>query len=426
MSVTVGSVSTFDVGFGVFVVAFVVLAVLIMRFAFKWNSVAMTRWRADHGPSQAEPAKTLTALVLAGGGTRGAAQVGMLQVLAEHGIVPDMVFGTSVGAVNGAAFAGDPTEAGVAHLAEVWRGLRGEVVYPESRLHGMWRFLQHRDAVHPSTGLRRIVEESLKFDRLEDFPVRFEVTATSLTDGTERWLTSGSTADAILASAAIPAIFPPMEIDGELLIDGGVVDNVPIMRAVDAGAERIIVLLCGPEDYHPPPSRRPIEAMLTALFIAVHARFHADMKRMPPGVEVIVCGVETAQTRDYTDFSDTEALIDAGRAAAVAVFGRSGLITGDATEHPSPAAAAGDDTNATDGNSDDDRAPSRIPEGPSSTRLPASDERPVDAPVRDAGAVTDPPASAAPGMDGLEAAVDGAGTVTAGVDPVEAGGPVPD
>ena len=67
-----------------------------------------------------------------------------------------------------------------------------------------------------------------------------EVVATSLTDGRERWFTYGSAVEAVLASSAVPAIFPPVEIDGERFIDGGVVNNVPIRRAIDAGATRIV------------------------------------------------------------------------------------------------------------------------------------------------------------------------------------------
>ena len=112
--------------------------------------------------------------------------------------------------------------------------------------------------------------------------------ATSLVDGRERWFTYGPAVDAVLASAAMPAIFPPVEIDGERYIDGGVVDNVPIQRAIDAGATRIVVLLCSPPVFEPPVARRPVEGMVNALFIAIHARFVRDMAHLPD-VEVVLC-----------------------------------------------------------------------------------------------------------------------------------------
>ncbi len=323
--------SAFVVVFGFFVVGTAVLIVLTIRWTVRRDATLRRRWRSgtsglvdpeEVGAHPAPPEREKIALVLAGGGTRGAAQVGMLQVLAERGFVPDLVLGASVGAINGAAFAGDPTPAGVARLARVWRGLRGAEVYPQKRIHGPWRFLQQRESVHPNDGLRRVIEAGITFERLEEAPVPFEVVTTSLVDGRERWFSTGPAVEPILASAAIPAIFPPVEVDGDLLIDGGVVDNVPIMRAVDAGATKIVVLLCGPLDYVPPESKRPVEAMLNALFIAIHARFAQDLARLPDGVDVIVMSAGGSGSRDYTDFSETEVLIEAGRAEATEVLRR--------------------------------------------------------------------------------------------------------
>ena len=259
----------------------------------------------------------MTALVLGGGGTRGAVQIGMLQVLAEHGFVPDRIYGSSVGAVNGVAFAGDPTRRGVERMTEIWIGLTRDAVYPQGRLHGPWLYFQQRDSVYPNTGLRKIVVEGINFERLEDAAIPVEVVATSLTDGRERWFTYGSAVEAVLASSAVPAIFPPVEIDGERYIDGGVVNNVPIRRAIDAGATRIVVLLCTPPWFTPVQPRRPVEAMFNALMISIHARFARDLAQLPAGVEVIVCSGQETGARDFDDFSTTEALISQGRRGGV-------------------------------------------------------------------------------------------------------------
>ncbi len=152
-----------------------------------------------------------------------------------------------------------------------------------------------------------------------------EVVATSLTDGRERWFTYGPALDAVLASCAIPAIFPPVEIDGERYIDGAVVNNVPIRRAIDAGATRIVVLLCTPPVYTPQLPKRPVEAMLNALLISIHARFGREMAQLPPGVEVILCSGIEGGSRDFDDFSTTEALIAQGREEAAEVVRRYGL-----------------------------------------------------------------------------------------------------
>ena len=326
--VPASSDTSFAIVFAVFVVVTVVLVVLVLRFTLQRAAASRDRWLADQEADEGaagEPAGPVTALVLAGGGTRGATQVGMLQVLTEHGFVPDRIYGSSVGAVNGAAFAGDPTRDGVQRMTEIWRGLTRETVYPQGRLHGPWLYLQQRDSVFVNAGLRQVVEEGIGFERLEDAVIPVEVVATSLTDGRERWFTYGPAVDAVLASSAVPAIFPPVEIGGERFIDGGVVNNVPIRRAIDGGATRIVVLLCGPPVYTPASPRRPVEAMLNALLISIHARFARDLAQLPEGVEVIVCSGSEGGIRDFDDFSTTEALIALGREEASEVVRRYGL-----------------------------------------------------------------------------------------------------
>lgn len=282
--------------------------------------------------ARAPRAEPLTAFVLAGGGSRGAVQVGMLAELTARGIRADRVYGASVGAVNGAAYAGDPTPAGVAKLDEVWRGLSGNDVFPRGRMDGPWLFFQQRQSVHPNSGLRRIVTEGIDYERLEDAAVPLEVVATSLTDGAERWLTEGPAVDAVLASAAIPAIFPPVVIDGDTLIDGGVVNNVPLARALAAGATRVYVLLCGPLHFRPREPRRPAEAVLTAFFVAVHARFVRELAQVPPGVEVVVFSGGGDPDAAYRDFSATAELIAQGRAEVAAVLDGHRRATEDVAE----------------------------------------------------------------------------------------------
>lgn len=272
-------------------------------------------------PGDPAPVGTgLTAFVLAGGGSRGAVQVGMLAELVDRGIRADRVYGASVGAVNAAAYCGDPTPGGMERLENVWRNLSGETVFPRGRAHGPWRFLQHRSSVHPNTGLRRILEEGVAFELLEDALIPLEVVATSLTGGQERWITRGPVVDAVLASAAIPAIFPPVEFEGELLVDGGVADNVPISRPLHAGIKRIYVLLCGPLDYRPPVPSRPVEAVLTAFFVAIHARFARELAMVPPDVELTVLTAGGEPGADYRDFTASAQMIDAGRAAVASAL----------------------------------------------------------------------------------------------------------
>ncbi len=301
---------------------------------------ATKRWMLRHRRTGRMSRNVRTAFVFAGGGARGAAQIGMLRALQARGIQADAVYGASVGAINAAGYAGDPTFSGIDDLASNWRRITRDDVFPQGRFSPPWRFLQRREAVHSNAGLRGVIEQGVRFERLEDAAVHLEVNATSLTNGRSRWFTEGPAADAVLASAALPALLPPVTIDGESFIDGGVVDNVPIGRALEQGAQRIFVLLCGPMHYKPSQHQRPVEAVLTAFFIAMHARFALELTDLPQGVEVIVFTVDTDPVSRYDDFSATEALMTAGRENAEAVlrFWESGGI-GDRME-PQPNATA--------------------------------------------------------------------------------------
>ncbi len=332
---TVGAAgASFVVLFSAFVLASVVLIVLVVRFTLQRASLARTRWLSaedgaslDEAPEDADDDTEAghTALVLGGGGTRGAVQIGMLQVLAEHGFVPDRIYGCSVGALNGVAFASDPTVEGVERMTRIWTGLRRDDVYPQGRLHGPWLYVQQRDSVYANSGLRKIMDEGFACELLEETLIPVEVVATSLVTGQERWFTRGSAVDAVLASAAIPAIFPPVELDDDRLIDGAVVNNVPIRRAIEGGATTIVVLLCSSPLYGPVLPKRPVEGMINALMISIHARFVREMAQLPPGVEVILCVGSDESVRDFDDFSSTESLITQGRTEASEVVRRYGL-----------------------------------------------------------------------------------------------------
>jgi NTE family protein len=309
------------------------------RFRSKWDATRATRAtrsrraRTDAPPSAPAPR---TAFVLAGGGSRGAIQVGMLDELTERGIRADRVFGASVGAINGAAYAGNPTKEGIDRMAGIWRDVKGTDVFPKSALDGPWAFFQKRASVHSNSGLRTIIEAGIDFENLEDTTIPFEVVTTSLTDGRERWLGHGNAVEAILASSAIPSILPPVVIDGDVLIDGGVVNNVPISRAMLAGCTRIYVLLCGPLHYHPPVPRRPVEAALTAFFVAMHARFMRELAMLPPGVEVVVFNGGGDPSAQYRDFSATAVLIEEGRAEVAEVLDRYAGTSQDLSPHRPP------------------------------------------------------------------------------------------
>src|SRR5262249_42678521 len=160
--------------------------------------------------------------VFAGGGSLGAIEVGMLRALVEHGICPDFVVGASAGAINAAYFAGHPDLEGVNRLAAIWRRLRSSDVFPLSPIHGLLSFFGRRSSVLDPSPLGPLLEARLPYERLEDARLPCRIVATDVLDGSEVVLSSGPAAEALLASAAIPGVFPPVEIDGNYLIDGGI------------------------------------------------------------------------------------------------------------------------------------------------------------------------------------------------------------
>ena len=269
-----------------------------------------------HGPNgQHHPT---TAFVLGGGGNLGAVQVGMVRALLEQGIKPDMILGCSVGALNGAAIAGDPSVAGAERLALIWQNLRSGEVFPAPGITSVVALLRKgRHALGSNAGLRRLIEELASFRTFEEAVVPLQVVATSLATGSARWFHSGPIIEPILASAALPAVFPPVEIDGELHVDGAVVDNVPITRAVELGAERIYVCHVGNFQRPRTVPKRPIDVLLQSFSIARNHRFSTEMSSKWAGVEMIVLpGVDPGPLA-RADFRRTPELIDLGYETAL-------------------------------------------------------------------------------------------------------------
>ncbi|HUP85794.1 MAG TPA: patatin-like phospholipase family protein [Acidimicrobiales bacterium] len=257
-----------------------------------------------------------TIFVLGGGGNLGALQVGMLQAVLERGIVPDELVGCSAGALNAAMLAADPTADGLDRLRTLWLTGQEDIVAPFSRFDGV-RLLTHRGvALQSNDGLRRLLETHLPHRRFEDFPIPFHVVATSLTTNSERWFSKGDVIEPILASAALPAIFPPVVIDGDVLVDGGVLNNVPISKAHELSPNRIYVFHVGNFERPRLAPKKPIDVLLQAFSISRSYRFETEVRQVPaPGVEVVVVpSVDPGKLR-YNDFSRSAELIERGRAA---------------------------------------------------------------------------------------------------------------
>lgn len=188
-----------------------------------------------------------TAFVLAGGATRGASQVGMLQALTERGIRADLVVGTSIGALNGACYAESPTPAGLERLEALWYEPPRADIFSLSARSIAQNIRQRRGYVLDNRGLRDWIQVNTSVARLEDFTIPLHAVATDAASREPVVLSSGDTVEALLASSAIPGVFPPIELGGRQLIDGGSSADVPIGPATGLGATSLVVLPTTPD-----------------------------------------------------------------------------------------------------------------------------------------------------------------------------------
>ncbi|MGY1636863.1 patatin-like phospholipase family protein [Geodermatophilus sp. SYSU D00742] len=256
-----------------------------------------------------------TAFVLGGGGVLGAAEVGMLQALFEHGVRPDLVVGTSVGAINGALVAADPAPGTVDRLRGVWEELSSQRIFAGSVLGRARTLVRTRTHLHPREPLRDLLTAHLPVRTFAELRVPFQCVAASIERAAEHWFTEGALVEAVLASCAVPGLLPPVELDGEHYLDGGLVHSIPVGRAVALGADVVFVLHVGRIDRPLSPPTGPWEVAQVAFEIARRHRFAADMAALPPDVTVHVLpsgdpAPSGAVSLRYRDFSRVQARID--------------------------------------------------------------------------------------------------------------------
>ncbi|HEV2361150.1 MAG TPA: patatin-like phospholipase family protein [Acidimicrobiales bacterium] len=255
-----------------------------------------------------------TAFVLSGGGSLGAVQVGMLEALAERGVEPDLVIGTSAGAINAAYIAGHGTSlAAVKGLGSVWRGLRRGQVFPMSPLRHVLALAGARPSLCSADGLRRLIAQHLPYKRLEDAAIPIHVVATDLLSGREVLLSEGDAESAVLASAAIPGVLPPVSREGLMLVDGGVADNAALSQAVALGADEVYLLPTGFACSLPRPPASALGVAMQALTLLIEQRLvmevaqfegHARLRLLPP-----LCPLAVSSS----DFTQAGTLIDRAR-----------------------------------------------------------------------------------------------------------------
>ncbi|QKW33246.1 patatin-like phospholipase family protein [Actinomadura sp. NAK00032] len=258
-----------------------------------------------------------TAFVLGGGGVLGAHEVGMLRALAESGVRPDLVVGTSIGALNGVFVAAEPDTA-VERLTALWSDDSVREVFGSRVWSRLWTLARSGTHLHSNEPLRRMLDELLPARTFEELEIPFQCVAAGIETAMAHWFTSGPLPPAVLASCAAPGLLPPVRIEDRHYFDGGLVHSIPVGRAVMLGATTVYVLHVGRIERDLPPPRRPWEVGLVAFEIARRHRFFEEMATLPDGLAVHVlpaggtpkkAGVDLAQMR-YRNVSGIRAHIE--------------------------------------------------------------------------------------------------------------------
>ena len=260
------------------------------------------------GHPRLEPSRPRTAFVLSGGGNQGVSQVGMLRALLEHDIVPDVVIGTSAGALNGAAVAYAPNLTGVAQLAAVWEQLQADHVFPGGRIHRAWNIVRRGTHLFENDGLAALIHHSTPARSFSDLEIPLRVIATDLDTGEEVVLARGPLKPALLASTALPGVFPIVVHGGRRLVDGGVVNNVPLWHALSGPVDRVFVcnVSSGAGDH---AVRSPLDVVMTSFMHARNQRYELERRHAIEHVDIIDLP-RPRDTRDLFDFSGAHDLME--------------------------------------------------------------------------------------------------------------------
>ena len=265
-----------------------------------------------------------TAFVFAGGGSLGAVQVGMLRSLVARGVKADMVVGSSVGAMNGAYYAGAPTQEGIEQLATIWRGLRRRDIFPITP-RALLGLALRRDFLLGSHGLYRLVHAHLPYRNLEDAKLPLHIVATDLLSGEAVVLSQGEAAQAIVASTAIPAAFAPVKFDGLYLADGAITSCTPVKVAVMRGATRLIVLPTGYACAREMPPQGAVANALHALTLLISRQVRGELESLDEAIDFHVAPPLCPLMGSPYDFSQTAELIERAASRTDAWLAEGGL-----------------------------------------------------------------------------------------------------
>lgn len=254
--------------------------------------------------------------VFGGGGSLGASQVGMLQALAEHHIMPDLVVGSSVGALNGAVTALNPNWAAL-RLARAWGHMTRGVLFPGNRLAQAQTLRRTRTHLFPNSGLASVITHFLGAGTsFGDLVLPFGAVTTDIATAQPHLITTGPLLPALLASAAIPAIYPPVDYDGRQLYDGGVTANVPMRQALAMGSRSLVVLDASFPGHLPPPPKTAADAIFYAVYVTMRTQAILEAPIAAADAPVLYLPGPSLRRISPLDFSHTDALIKEAYSAA--------------------------------------------------------------------------------------------------------------
>lgn len=271
--------------------------------------------RTRHTPAP-HPGPTGDVVVFSGGGALGAAQAGMLVELFAAGVRPVAVVGCSVGALNAAFIAHDPTPERADALLGLWRSLTTADVFPGSLLTKAKNLLVHHDRVYSNDALRALVRRGFPSPCLSHAAIPVHVVTTDLGTGSPVFHTEGEPETVLAASAAIPGVFPPVRIGDSYHVDGGVTALVPVRHALTLGDRVWALDVAGSDDPSPVGAMRALDVVGLAFSIAMRAQPDTALARDHDAVTVVRLDPSIGRTRNPFSFDRTELLIDAGRDAA--------------------------------------------------------------------------------------------------------------
>ncbi len=279
------------------------------------RSVAHRLARRSQAAPTEEPSGPRTAFVLSGGARLGALQATILRALYDRGVRPDLLVGTSAGAFNAAYLAFHPDDGAPEELVEIWRGLRFERIFAQSALRVALAFTRRRESVLGVDQLRHLVDTHIHPDAIEAAAVPLRLVASDITAGEKRVFREGSARRAVLASSAIPGVFPPVEIDGHLHVDGGLLANLDLETAVAEGAREIYAI----DVSQPPDTGRPrrfLDVIGRSVEVMLNHRSELALRHVRRVATVHLLHPEPGDWRELAGASDARSLVE--RATPVA------------------------------------------------------------------------------------------------------------